>query len=112
MFDHDSARSGFAAGDTTITLTNVGNLHRRWVAAFDAAGDGAPILVSNVATSQFASQTMLFQETLAGTTYAINAHTGAIVWKHHTGTEYHDRDAGRRSIRAMDLRAGRRRPRA
>jgi outer membrane protein assembly factor BamB len=84
MFDHDSARSGFAAGDTTITLTNVGNLHRRWVAAFDAAGDGAPILVSNVATSQFASQTMLFQETLAGTTYAINAHTGAIVWKHTT----------------------------
>jgi outer membrane protein assembly factor BamB len=84
MFDHDSARSGFAGGDTAISLTNIGRLHRRWVAKFDAAGDGAPILISNVATSPFASQTLLFQETLAGTTYAIDAHTGAIVWKHTT----------------------------
>jgi outer membrane protein assembly factor BamB len=84
MFDHDSARSGFAAGDTAITLTNIGRLHRRWVAKFDAAGDGAPILVSNVASSPFASQTLLFQETLAGSTYAIDAHTGTIVWKHTT----------------------------
>jgi outer membrane protein assembly factor BamB len=59
-------------------------LHRRWVAKFDAAGDGAPILVSNVAASPFATQTLLFQETLAGSTYAIDAHTGAIVWKHTT----------------------------
>jgi outer membrane protein assembly factor BamB len=84
MFDHDSARSGFNAGDTVITLANVGQLHRRWVANFDAAGDGAPILVSNVSTTASASHPMLYQETLAGTTYAINAHTGAIVWKHTT----------------------------
>jgi outer membrane protein assembly factor BamB len=84
MFDHDSSRSGFNAGDTAISLTNVGQLHRRWVATFDAAGDGAPILVAHVAASPFASRTLLFQETLAGSTYAIDAQTGAIVWRHTT----------------------------
>ena len=84
VFDHDAARSGYAFGDNTITLTNVARLHRRWVATFDAPADGAPILVSNVALSPSATQTLLFQETLRGTTYAINAHSGAIVWKRTT----------------------------
>jgi outer membrane protein assembly factor BamB len=81
MFDRDSARTGFAAGDTAISLQNVGRLHRRWVAAFDAPGDGAPILVSNVPSFPNASRTLLFQETLVGTTYALNAVTGHIAWK-------------------------------
>ena len=83
MFDRDPARSGFAAGDTVISLKNVGRLHRRWVASYDAAGDGAPILVSNV-VFPLHTRTVLYQETLAGTTYALDAHTGAIIWKHRT----------------------------
>lgn len=84
VFDHDSARSGFASGDTAITLANVNRLHRRFVATFDAAGDGAPILDSNVAMSPGLARPLLYQETLLGTTYAVDAHTGAIVWKHTT----------------------------
>jgi outer membrane protein assembly factor BamB len=84
VFDRDAARSGFASGDDVISLANVKKLHRRWVATYDAAGDGAPILVSNVASSPDSAQTLLFQETISGTTYAINAHSGAIVWKHTT----------------------------
>ncbi len=82
VFDHDSARSG-ATADNGITLGNVGGLHRRWVSTYDANGDGAPILLSNVMVNG-KSQAVLFQETLAGTTYALIAHTGALVWKHTT----------------------------
>lgn len=84
MFDHDSARSGFAAGDNSISIANVGRLHRRWVATFDTAADGAPILVSNVSMPRGLSLTLLFQTTLQGTTYAVNPYTGKIVWKHGT----------------------------
>jgi outer membrane protein assembly factor BamB len=84
VFDHDSARSGFASTDRVITAANVGGLHRRWVATFDAPGDGAPILVSNVVISPGHMRTFLYQETLIGTTYGIDALTGALRWKHTT----------------------------
>ena len=83
MFDHDSARSGFAAGDKTITLGNVAGLHKRWVSKYDAAGDGAPIVLDNVTVSG-KTEAVLFQETLAGTTYAVVAHTGVLLWSHTT----------------------------
>jgi hypothetical protein len=51
VFDHDSARSGNAVGDNAISLANAGSLHRRGVATFDAAADGAPILASIVRIS-------------------------------------------------------------
>jgi outer membrane protein assembly factor BamB len=84
VFDRDSARSGNAVGDNAISLANIGRLHRRWVATYDAPGDGAPILVSNVPISWDRSRTVLYQETLAGTTYAVDAFSGAIIWKHAT----------------------------
>ena len=83
VFDHDSARSGFAAGDATITLGNVGGLHKRWVSKYDAAADGAPIILDDVNVGG-KTEAVLFQETLAGTTYAVVAHTGALLWKNTT----------------------------
>ena len=84
VFGHDAARSGFASGDNTISLANVGQLHRRWVASFDATADGAPILVSKVPIAPDRSAAVLYQETRLGTTYAVVAHSGAIVWKRTT----------------------------
>lgn len=84
VFDRDPARSGYAIGDNTISISNVARLHRRWVATFPAAADGAPILASGVPAFANVSLTVLYQETLLGTTYAINAYTGSIVWKHTT----------------------------
>ncbi|HEY5094319.1 MAG TPA: PQQ-binding-like beta-propeller repeat protein [Candidatus Eremiobacteraceae bacterium] len=84
VFDRDPARSGFAAGDTAISLANVRHLHRRWVATYDATADGAPILIANVPLSANSTSPVLYQETRLGTTYAVNAYSGEIVWKRTT----------------------------
>jgi outer membrane protein assembly factor BamB len=84
VFDHDSARSGVAAGDNAISLANVGTLHRRWVTKFDTTADGAPIYVSSAATRQSTARSLLYQETMDGSTYAVDPFSGAIVWKDTT----------------------------
>lgn len=84
VFGHDSARSGYAVGDNAISLANVGLLHRRWVAKFDAPGDGAPILVSNLPVTVNHARPLIFQSTRMGTTYAIDAYKGTVVWKQTT----------------------------
>ena len=84
VFDRDASRSGFAAGDNTISLANVRHLRRRWVAPYDATADGAPILISSVQLSVNRTSPVLYQETRAGTTYALDASTGQLIWKRTT----------------------------
>jgi outer membrane protein assembly factor BamB len=83
VFGHDPARSGFAASDTAISVTNINNLHRRWVANLDAPADSAPILLSNVTVSG-KKLVVLFATSRKGTTYAIAADRGSLVWMHST----------------------------
>jgi outer membrane protein assembly factor BamB len=83
MFGHDPARSGYAAGDTAISIGNINRLHRRWVADLDAPADSAPIFISNVTVSG-KKLNMLFVTSRNGTTYGIDADRGTIVWSYST----------------------------
>jgi len=84
VFGHDPARSGVAAGDTSVTPANVATLRRAWVASFDEVADSTPILLSHVRMPRGGVRALLFQTTRHGTTYAVDAHSGAIVWRFAT----------------------------
>ncbi len=83
VFGHDTSRSGYAAGETMLTPATVGRLHRRWTASFDDIADSTPILLSHVRVGN-KIRALLFQTTKHGTTYAVDAATGAAVWTYRT----------------------------
>jgi outer membrane protein assembly factor BamB len=83
MFGHDPSRSGDAASETAISLGNIESVHRRWVANLDAPADSAPILISNVIVSG-KKLNVLFVTSRRGTTYAIVADRGSLLWTHST----------------------------
>jgi outer membrane protein assembly factor BamB len=83
MFGHDPARSSDAAGDTAISVSNIKGLHRRWVANLDAPADSAPIFISDVTVSG-KKLNVLFVTSRKGTTYAIAADRGSLIWTHST----------------------------
>jgi len=80
VFGHDPARGG--ASDAAISPANVGTLTRRWVTTFAEVADSTPILLSRIAMPGGGTRALLFQTTRYGTTYALDAHTGAIVWRY------------------------------
>lgn len=84
VFDHDPARSGYGAGDRALAPANVGTLRRRWVVTYPDVADSTPILLTNVRLPRGGLAPLLFQTTRHGTTYAVNAATGAIVWQFAT----------------------------
>ena len=80
MFGHEPARSGAADGD--IAPANVGTLKRRWVTTFSDTADSTPILLAHVAGTRGGTRPLLFQTTRDGVTYALDAHSGAVVWRY------------------------------
>lgn len=84
VFGHDPARSGSASGDNAISKSNIAKLHRQWIARFDAPADATPILVPNVRLAGGRSANMLFETASRGTTYGVDARTGAIIWSFAT----------------------------
>ncbi len=80
MFGHEPARSGAADGD--IAPANVGTLKRRWVTTFSDTADSTPILLAHVAGTRGGTRALLFQTTRGGATYALDAHSGAVVWRY------------------------------
>ena len=85
VFDHDPARSGVDVGDTTLTTANVSQLAEKWQISFGSGNvaDSTPILLANVEISG-APQQMLYQTAKNGETFAIEAHTGQIIWTYKT----------------------------
>ncbi len=83
-FDHDAARSGVGSGNTSLAPATVGRLRRRWVASFDDVADSTPILLNHVRRPNGAVASLLFQTTRHGTTYAVDAANGRIVWRFAT----------------------------
>jgi outer membrane protein assembly factor BamB len=73
LFGHDPARSGVAGGQT-LNAANVARLHERWRVALGDVADSAPIVVRD----------RLYQTAKNGTTYAIDAVRGRIVWRFAT----------------------------
>jgi outer membrane protein assembly factor BamB len=73
VFGGDPGRSG-NAGDRLLTTTNVVGLKLRWRINLGDVADSAPIAVGN----------HLFLTSKNGTTYALNASDGRIVWRFNT----------------------------
>ena len=84
VFNYEPARSGSVSQDHSFSSVNVGTLHRRWVATFDDIADSTPILLTHVRMPKGGAENLLFQTTMHGTTYAVNADSGTIVWRFAT----------------------------
>ena len=74
------AHSGQNLGERSITLGNVSTLHRLFVANLPVGADGAPAYLSNVSTPS-GSHDALFVESELGDLVALDAHSGAQLWK-------------------------------
>lgn len=80
VFDYNAARAGYNPADHSFSPANVGALRRRWVATFNDIADSTSILLY-VQMPRGGTRALLFQTTKSGTTYAVDAHNGAIVWR-------------------------------
>jgi outer membrane protein assembly factor BamB len=73
VFGHDPARSGTAGGQA-LSTANVARLRERWHVELGDVADSAPIVVRD----------RLYATARNGTTYAIDASSGRIVWRFTT----------------------------
>jgi outer membrane protein assembly factor BamB len=81
VWGFDPARSSFNSAEETLTIKNVQRLHKRWQTSFGATNgwraNSAPILLVGAGPSH---QTMLYETTMGGVTFGIDANSGKIVW--------------------------------
>ena len=81
VFDHDPQRSGVNAGDTAITPATVGSLQRLWMQSLPEKADGSPVLLSGLSMPDGSTADLLYVTTSHGTTLALNAQDGTVVWQ-------------------------------
>lgn len=79
-FDGGGSRSGANTSETTITPENVAGLGQIWRTTLPTATDGAPVEQPNVATAG-GTRDLLFVTTTDGSLIALDANTGATVWR-------------------------------
>ena len=78
-FGYDAARSDVGPAGTGITAANVAKLHRRQV-TLDGTVDSSPIYLHGV-TVRGKSHDVLFVTTTYGKTEALDASSGAVLWR-------------------------------
>lgn len=79
VFGFDPSRSGFNSSEKTLTVHNVHRLREKWQISLGSVADSTPILLQHVRVGRF-NRTMLFQTTLSGETFGIDATSGKILW--------------------------------
>jgi outer membrane protein assembly factor BamB len=79
VFGFDPARSSFNSDEKMLTVGNVHRLREKWQTSLGSVADSTPILVQHVRVGRF-YHTMLFQTTLSGETFGIEASSGKIFW--------------------------------
>jgi Fibronectin type III domain/PQQ-like domain/Viral BACON domain len=79
--DHDLARSGTATDETTIGIANVGSLTQAWSSKLDGKVTAQPLFLSAVQVAG-ATHDVLIAATNQDSLYALDAGTGAVLWKH------------------------------
>lgn len=86
MVEHDPARTGNASDETTITTANASNLTLSWSLNTDGPVTAQPIFVSGYSV---AGQTrdVIIAATGGNSIYALDASTGAQLWKRNFGTQ-------------------------
>lgn len=84
VFDRDPQRSGANPDETAITAATAGGLHRLWSQSLPEHTGGSPILLSGLSLANGSTADLLFLTTSHGSTLALNAQNGAIVWRKDT----------------------------
>jgi len=85
QIEHDAARTGEAADETTITTANVGSLSTAWNADLDGKVTAQPLFVGGV-TVAGQSKDVVIAATNANSVYAVDAATGATLWRRNLGS--------------------------
>jgi outer membrane protein assembly factor BamB len=87
MVSRDPSRSGYAANDTTINKTNVTTLGMLWAASVDGKIVAQPLYLAGV---QIAGGThdVLIVATAFNSLYALDATTGAALWRRNFGADF------------------------
>jgi outer membrane protein assembly factor BamB len=85
VYDHDPQRSGVNGAETAITPETVGGLRKLWSQALPEIVGGSPILLHGVPLAGGSTADLLYVTTTHGITLALNAATGAVVWRQDTG---------------------------
>lgn len=84
QFDNGSSRSGVNARETVLTPANVSSLKRLWQTSLpNARSNGSPVEIPSVTTSS-GIKDILFVTTQAGSLFALDAATGATLWRRDT----------------------------
>lgn len=83
VFGHDPARDGAVYNERAISTSNVGRLRFQWRTKLGDVADSAPIVLPHVRVNG-KTRSLLFQTAKNGTTYAIDAAGGAVVWRFAT----------------------------
>ena len=79
QFNGNPQHDGNNVQERSITRNNVGRLIRRYQASLGDISDNAPVFLEGVSTAG-GIKDRLYVTTLGGSTFAIDAATGAIVW--------------------------------
>ncbi|HEY7294930.1 MAG TPA: PQQ-binding-like beta-propeller repeat protein [Dehalococcoidia bacterium] len=72
--------------ETAINLGTVAGLRRQWVQTLPELTGGSPILLHGIRLADGTTADLLYVTTTHGSTLALNAANGAIVWKKDTGS--------------------------
>jgi outer membrane protein assembly factor BamB len=84
QFNGDAQHSGNDAAETALSPSNVASLTRAFRVTLPAVADGAPVVLTGVATAG-GNRDLLFVTTKAGHIVALDAHTGATIWSRQNG---------------------------
>ena len=82
-YHNNNARTGANTAETILTQSNVNSTQfgKRWFFPVDGAVDAQPLYISNLTIPSHGTHNTLFVETENDTVYALDANTGAILWK-------------------------------
>jgi outer membrane protein assembly factor BamB len=84
--DHDVGRSGFAAEETGIANTNVASLSQAWATLLDGKITAQPLFASAMQVGG-ATHDVVVAATDANSIYAVDAASGAILWRQNFGAD-------------------------
>jgi outer membrane protein assembly factor BamB len=82
QFDFDTRKSGVNPDETMLGAQNVQSLHRIWAVRLPDTADSAPAEIGKVTLPNGENGAVLYLTTTSGTLLAIDAATGALIWRH------------------------------
>jgi outer membrane protein assembly factor BamB len=86
QIDYDSARTGTATGEITISPSNASTLRRSWASVLDGKITAQPLFLKQV-TIGGQLHDVVIGATNGNSVYALDAGTGAILWRKNFGSQ-------------------------